>query len=143
MASRPQRKKQYLTQQASKQKELRQPNAEEHNDPIEAAVRKELRKQLPQIVQSASVQEQSVHIGPLPPADEARKYQELLPGFMDRTLALAEGLQKADIEITKRGQIFSSDAFLLRSFDSRRNCFCGAKKINERNNPQRKKREED
>ena len=25
---------------------------------------------------------------------------------MDRTLALAEGLQKADIEITKRGQIF-------------------------------------
>ena len=108
MASRPQRKKQYLTQQASKQKELRQPNAEEHNDAIEAAVRKELQKQLPQIVQSTSVQEQSVHIGPLPPADEARKYQELLPGFMDRTLALAEGLQKADIKITKRVQIFQA-----------------------------------
>ncbi len=72
MASRPQRKKQYLAQQTGKQKELRQPNAEEHNDAIEAAVRKELRKQLPQIVQSASVQEQSLHIGTLPPADEAK-----------------------------------------------------------------------
>lgn len=55
-------KKQYLAQQTGKQKELRQPNAEEHNEAIEAAVRKELRKQLPQIVQSTSVQEQSLHI---------------------------------------------------------------------------------
>lgn len=102
MASRPQRKKQYLAQQAGKQKELRQPNAEEYHTAIEDAVR----KQLPQVVRSVSVQEQSVHIGPLPPADEARKYQELLTDFMDRTLALTERLQKADIEITKRGQIF-------------------------------------
>ena len=91
MASRSQRKKQYLAQQTGKQKELRQPNAEEYRAAIEAAVQ----KQLPQVVQSASVQEQSVHIGPLPPADEARKYQELCPDFMDRTLALAERLQKA------------------------------------------------
>ena len=65
-----------------------------------------MRKQFPQIIQSVSVQEQSVHIGTLPSADEARKYQESLPDFVDRTLAIAEKLQKADIEITKRGQIF-------------------------------------
>lgn len=103
MASRSRRKKKkYLNQQAGRQQELRQPKAEEYRPAIEAVVRKEL----PQIVQSTSVQEQSLYIGPLPPADEARKYQELLPDFMDRTLALTEGLQKADIEITKRGQIF-------------------------------------
>ena len=68
MASRPRRKKQYLAQQTGKQKELRQPNAEEYRAAIESAVQ----KQLPQVVQSASVQEQSLHIGPLPPADEAK-----------------------------------------------------------------------
>lgn len=102
MASRPQRKKRYLAQQADKQKELQQPSAEEYHAAIQDAVRKEL----PQIIQSVSVREQSVHIGPLPPADEARKYQELLPDFIDRMMSITEGLQKADIEITKREQSF-------------------------------------
>lgn len=97
---------------------------------------------------------------------------------MDRTLALAEGLQKADIKITKRGQIFravhSYSALLiaggivlaalrwsynlmivvdkgiieslspfLATVATLASAFYGAKKINERSNQQRKKREED
>lgn len=100
MASRPRKKKRYLSQQAGKQKEPQQSDADKNQSEIEAAVR----KMLPQVVQSVSIQEQSVHVGPVPSADEAKKYQDLLPGFMDRTLALTERLQKADIEITKREQ---------------------------------------
>ena len=158
MASRPQRKKQYLAQQAGEQKELQQPDAEK-------------------VVQSVSVQEQSVHIGPLPPADEARKYQEIYPDFMDRTLALTERLQKADIEITKREQSFRAAQSILSllvaggivfmaifwaykilmaghgtlasfvpfvgALTALAGAFYGKKKINEQSNPQRKNLEKD
>lgn len=96
---------------------------------------------------------------------------------MDRTLALTEGLQKADIEITKRGQIFRAihstlallmaggivfaalfwaykmqmaghgvwESFvpLVGSLTTLAGAFYGQKKIQERNNPQRKNQEED
>ena len=163
MASRSQRKKQYLTQQAGKQKELRQLNAGEYRPAIEAAVRKEL----PQIIQSVIVEEQSVHIGPLPPADEAKKYQELCPDFVDRTLGIAERGQilqamHSNLALLMAGGIVLAalrwsynlmivvDKVIIESLSpflatvaTLAGAFYGAKKINERSNPQRKKREED
>ena len=79
---------------------------------------------------------------------------------MDRMLVLAEGLQKADIEITKRGQIFRAMHSILALLIAGGIVFAAlfwAYKMqmaghgvwgsfapfNERNNPQRKKREED
>ncbi|MCS1409719.1 MAG: hypothetical protein M2R45_02903 [Verrucomicrobia subdivision 3 bacterium] len=102
MASRPQRKKRHLIAQAVEQKELSGPIAEAIREEIKAAVR----DLLPRVIQSVSVQEQSLHIGPLPPADEAEKYQKLCPDFVDRMLAITERAQKADASVQKRAQWF-------------------------------------
>lgn len=101
MATRKQKQRRHLLEQASQKQEL--------NPLIADQVHLAVREILPTIISSIkfSHEEETIHIGPLPPPDDAKKYEELCPGFVDRTLGLTEKIQESDASLRARAQLFA------------------------------------
>lgn len=55
-------------------------------------------------------------IGPLPPPHELRQYEEILPGFTDRSMKIIEDEQKAQTNV--QNQMLSNDRLLIVSLDN-------------------------
>lgn len=53
------------------------------------------------------IQRVSSYSGPLPPADELRRYENVLPGSADRIISLAEGALDFQREMLKESSTFS------------------------------------
>ncbi len=68
-------------------------------------MQEQLLEQLPQMVEQ-SMTRTEFFSGPMPHPDIARQYEEILPGFTERTLAMAENAQQHEIRRSFRIDIF-------------------------------------
>lgn len=75
---------------------------------ISLLIRQEVANTVPQVIQQISVERTEIFSGPIPSPLACKGYEEILPGFTSRALAIAEKAQNADIKSAKR-----SDDYLL------------------------------
>lgn len=72
-------------------------------DQIAEIVRKEVALSVPTVIRQVAVEKTEIFSGPIPAPSACKEYEEILPGFTDRALKIAENAQKDDTEARKRG----------------------------------------
>ncbi len=71
-------------------------------------VRQEVAQTVPIAVRQIAIERTEIFSGPIPSPSACKQYEEILPGFTDRAVSIAEKAQNADIESRTRG-----DRYLL------------------------------
>ena len=67
---------------------------------LERTVERVLERQIPSLVHQIVVEQ--TYSGPLPPAEETGRYEQVLPGFTDRWVKMAEIEQRTRHETSRR-----------------------------------------
>jgi uncharacterized membrane protein len=73
---------------------------------LEADLPKELERILPQAIDTVVEHRTEIFSGPLPHPDNCRQYEDILPGFTDRALKLAENAQATERSAIQRRDWF-------------------------------------
>lgn len=87
---------------------LKSPQKPVHAEALSILIQQEVAKTVPLVVQQFSIERTEIFSGPIPSPVSCKGYEEILPGFTSRALAIAEKAQDADIAAGKR-----SDNYLI------------------------------
>lgn len=77
-----------------------------HGEDLARLVREELARTVPDAIRRIAVERTEIFSGPIPAPSACRDYEQVLPGFTDRALRLAENAQAADAEARSRADRF-------------------------------------
>lgn len=75
---------------------------------IAEIVRQELSRSLGPAVRQLSIEKTEIFSGPIPSPSACREYEQILPGFTERAVSMAEKAQNSDVQSRER-----SDRYLL------------------------------